>query len=67
MNEVGLKTMMPSGGLYCFTCIESMSMTSLSFAEKLLKDAQVLLFLVGFLEMVVKATLEHALLLILTI
>ena len=41
MNEVGLKTMMPSGGLYCFTCIESMSMTSLSFAEKLLKDAQV--------------------------
>jgi aminotransferase len=41
MNDVGLTTIMPSGGLYCFTCIKSLSMTSLSFAEKLLKNYQV--------------------------
>jgi len=41
MNDVGLTTIMPSGGLYCFTCIKSLSMTSLSFAEKLLKDHRV--------------------------
>tara|TARA_Y100001958_G_C21137447_1_gene477076 strand:- start:831 stop:1085 length:255 start_codon:yes stop_codon:yes gene_type:complete len=41
MNDVGLTTIMPSGGLYCFTSIQSLSMSSLSFAEKLLKEYQV--------------------------
>ena len=41
MNDVGLTTIMPSGGLYCFTSIQSLSMSSLSFAEKLLKQHQV--------------------------
>ena len=41
MNEVGLKTLMPQGGLYCFSSIESLNMTSLAFAEKLLKQLQV--------------------------
>lgn len=41
MNDVGLKTMMPSGGLYCFTSIKSLKMSAMSFAEKLLKEYQV--------------------------
>ncbi len=41
MNDVGLDTLMPSGGLYCFTSIKRLSMTALSFAEQLLKECQV--------------------------
>ncbi|MGC6367853.1 MAG: pyridoxal phosphate-dependent aminotransferase [Candidatus Marinamargulisbacteria bacterium] len=41
MNQMGLKTIMPAGGLYCFSSIQSMGMTSLSFAQKLLEAANV--------------------------
>ena len=41
MNEVGLDTLMPNGGLYCFTSIKKLNMTALAFAERLLTEYQV--------------------------
>ncbi|MEK9726611.1 MAG: aminotransferase class I/II-fold pyridoxal phosphate-dependent enzyme [Candidatus Margulisiibacteriota bacterium] len=41
MNSVGLTTIMPQGGLYCFSSIKSLKTTSLAFAESLLADANV--------------------------
>ena len=41
MNAVGLDTIMPAGGLYCFSSISSLNMSSLEFAEKLLKENKV--------------------------
>ena len=41
MNEAGLETLFPGGGLYCFSSIKKLSMTSLSFAEQLLEAYKV--------------------------
>ncbi|MBL6723018.1 MAG: aminotransferase class I/II-fold pyridoxal phosphate-dependent enzyme [Candidatus Margulisbacteria bacterium] len=41
MNGIGLETIMPSGGLYCFTSINHLPFDSLTFAEQLLNNAKV--------------------------
>jgi aminotransferase len=41
MNEVGLETVMPQGGIYCFTSVKKLGLTSLEFAEKLIKEKSV--------------------------
>lgn len=41
MTSLGLKTAMPQGGLYCFTCIEPLGLSSMDFAQQLLTDAKV--------------------------
>ena len=41
MNKAGLTTIMPEGGLYCFSSIDSLNMSSLSFAKALLDYSKV--------------------------
>ena len=41
MNDAGLKTIIPAGGLYVFSSIRSLNMSSLEFAERLLKEKKV--------------------------
>ena len=41
MTSIGLKTAMPHGGLYCFSCIESLGISSMAFAQQLLSEAKV--------------------------
>lgn len=41
MNQLGLYTIMPAGGLYCFVSIQSTGMTSMAFATALLQKAKV--------------------------
>jgi aminotransferase len=41
MNAIGLETHMPDGGLYCFSSIKSLGMSSMEFAEQLLKHSKV--------------------------
>ncbi|MEC8678089.1 MAG: aminotransferase class I/II-fold pyridoxal phosphate-dependent enzyme [Candidatus Margulisiibacteriota bacterium] len=41
MTSIGLKTAMPHGGLYCFSCIESLGLSSMAFAQQLLSEAKV--------------------------
>jgi len=41
MNQIGLETLMPQGGLYCFSSIKSLNMTSLDFAQQLLNTHKV--------------------------
>lgn len=41
MNDAGLKTIMPAGGLYVFSSIRLLNMSSLEFAERLLKEKKV--------------------------
>ena len=41
MTSIGLKTAMPQGGLYCFSCIEPLGLSSMDFAQQLLTEAKV--------------------------
>lgn len=41
MNDVGISTIMPKGGLYCFSSIKHLGISSLAFAEKLLSATRV--------------------------
>ena len=41
MNDIGLDTIMPSGGLYCFTSVKKQTDDALTFAEELLKKQRV--------------------------
>jgi aminotransferase len=38
MNDIGLDTMMPQGGIYCFTSVKKCGGTSLEFAENLIQN-----------------------------
>ena len=41
LNQIGLKTLMPKGGLYCFSKVSHLESSSLLFAEKLLEKQKV--------------------------
>ena len=41
MNQIGLATLMPKGGLYCFTSIQALGVSSLDFSQRLVTDQQV--------------------------
>ena len=54
MNKVGLTTIMPEGGLYCFSSLKSLNMSSLSFATALLDYSKVAVVPAMFLGNLVK-------------